>query len=94
MDRFYGMGEDGNALCGMDDCGEMSSWYVFNAMGFYTYSPADPEYLVTVPLFDEVKLQWNDHQTFIIQKKTPAGRSPASPATAASWTAISSRISN
>jgi predicted alpha-1,2-mannosidase len=73
MDRFYGMGADGLALCGMDDCGEMSSWYVFNAMGFYTYSPADPEYIVSVPLFDEVKLKLDDNKTFTIQKKN-AGR--------------------
>ncbi|TWT77408.1 Glycosyl hydrolase family 92 [Posidoniimonas polymericola] len=55
MDRFYGMA-GGHALCGMDDAGEMSSWYVMNAIGLYSYSPADPEYVVTVPLFDEVKL--------------------------------------
>ena len=41
MARFYGM-DSGKTLCGMDDCGEMSSWYVFNAIGLYTYSPADP----------------------------------------------------
>ena len=44
------MGPEGLALCGMDDAGEMSSWYVLNAIGLYTYSPADPEYIVTVPL--------------------------------------------
>lgn len=38
----------------MDDDGEMSS-YVFTALGLYTFSATDPEYLVTVPLFDEVK---------------------------------------
>ena len=38
----------------MDDAGEMSSWYVLNAIGLYTFSPADPEYLVTVPLFNKV----------------------------------------
>lgn len=55
MERFYGM-DDGLTLCGMDDAGEMSSWYVFNAIGFYPYSPADPDYLVSVPLFDTVKM--------------------------------------
>jgi putative alpha-1,2-mannosidase len=39
----------------MDDAGEMSAWYVFNAIGLYTYSPADPEYIVTVPLFPKVE---------------------------------------
>lgn len=54
MGRFYGMGKEGLALAGMDDAGEMSSWYVFNAIGLYTFSPADPEYIVSVPLFDKI----------------------------------------
>ena len=65
MERFYGMGADGLALCGMDDCGEMSSWYVFNAIGIYTYSPADEKYIVTVPLFDKTRVKLND-KTFTI----------------------------
>jgi len=69
MDRFYGMGADGLALCGMDDAGEMSSWYVFGAAGFYPYSPADPSYIVSVPLFDEVKIKLADGKTFTIQKR-------------------------
>ena len=54
MNHYYDMGADHLALAGMDDAGEMSSWFVFNAIGLYTYSPADPEYLVTVPLFNTV----------------------------------------
>jgi putative alpha-1,2-mannosidase len=68
MDRFYGMGENSLALCGMDDCGEMSSWYVFNAMGFYPYSPADEDYIISVPLFDRVDMRLNN-KTFTILKK-------------------------
>src|SRR5690625_6537307 len=41
----------------MDDAGEMSSWFVYNALGCYTYSPAEPHYLITVPLFEEVTLR-------------------------------------
>ncbi|WP_423737350.1 GH92 family glycosyl hydrolase [Chitinophaga caseinilytica] len=55
LNHLYGIGEFGNALCGMDDAGEMSAWYVFCAAGLYTFSATDPAYLVTVPLFDEVK---------------------------------------
>ena len=68
MSRFYGMGEEGLALCGMDDAGEMSSWYVFNAIGFYPYSPADEDYIVSVPLFKEVNFKLNN-KTFTIVKK-------------------------
>lgn len=54
MNHYYDMGRDHLALAGMDDAGEMSSWYVLNAIGLYTYSPADAEYIVSVPLFDRV----------------------------------------
>lgn len=54
MNHYYDMGADKLAYAGMDDAGEMSAWYVFNAIGLYTYSPADPEYIVTVPLFDKI----------------------------------------
>jgi len=68
MNHYYDMGKDKLAYAGMDDAGEMSSWYVFNAIGLYTFSPADPEYIVTVPLFDKVKFQL-DGKTFKIVKK-------------------------
>jgi predicted alpha-1,2-mannosidase len=55
LNSLYGIGEEGLELSGMDDAGEMSAWYVFSAAGLYTFSATDPEYLVTVPLFDEVK---------------------------------------
>ena len=68
MEHYYDMGAEKLAYCGMDDAGEMSAWYVFNAIGLYTYSPADPEYLITVPLFDEVKFNLNG-KDFTIRKK-------------------------
>lgn len=68
LNEQYGMGPEGLAYPGMDDAGEMSSWYVFNAIGLYTYSPADPEYIVTVPLFDKVTFALDDTH-FTITKK-------------------------
>jgi len=56
MNNFYGMGKDKLAYPGMDDAGEMSAWFVFNAMGFYPFSPADPKYIISVPLFDKVEI--------------------------------------
>lgn len=69
LDRFYGMGPEELALAGMDDAGEMTSWYVFNAMGLYTYSPADPEYIVSVPLFDRVKVLLGDGTVWKIRRE-------------------------
>lgn len=68
MDRFYDMGADKLAYAGMDDAGEMSAWYVFNAIGLYTYSPADPEYIISVPLFDKVEFKLDEQTSFTIRK--------------------------
>jgi len=69
MGRFYDMGAEKLALAGMDDAGEMSAWYVFVSLGLYTYSPADPEYIVSVPLFDKVRFSLGDNVAFTITKK-------------------------
>ncbi|MDR0394518.1 MAG: GH92 family glycosyl hydrolase [Tannerella sp.] len=69
MNHYYDMGAEKLAYSGMDDAGEMSSWYVFNAIGLYTYSPADPEYIVSVPLFDRVEFTLGTHIVFTIAKK-------------------------
>ncbi len=69
LNHFYGMGKDQLALAGMDDAGEMSSWYVFNAIGLYTYSPADPSYIISVPLFDKVEFTFGDGTQFSISKR-------------------------
>ncbi len=68
LNSLYGIGEEGLALCGMDDAGEMSAWYVFSALGLYTFSATDPEYLVTVPLFDEVKWKTSTGKWLTIAK--------------------------
>ncbi len=68
MNHYYDMGAEKLAYSGMDDAGEMSAWYVFNAIGLYTYSPADPEYIVTVPLFDKVTFRL-DNKNFTVSKK-------------------------
>jgi putative alpha-1,2-mannosidase len=41
----------------------MSSWYIFNAMGFYPVNPASAEYIIGSPLYDKVEVQFpqSDH---------------------------------
>ncbi len=68
MNHYYDMGSDKLAYAGMDDAGEMSAWYVFNAIGLYTYSPADPEYIISVPIFDQVKFNLGG-KSFTIAKR-------------------------
>ena len=69
LNHYYDMGKDKLAYAGMDDAGEMSSWYVFSAMGFYPFSPADPSYVISVPLFDKVEITQADGKTFTIVKE-------------------------
>lgn len=68
MDRFYDMGADRLAYAGMDDAGEMSAWFVLNALGLYTYSPADAEYIVSVPLFPAATFSLGQRPFQIIRK--------------------------
>jgi len=68
LNSLYGIGQEGLALCGMDDAGEMSAWYVLSALGLYTFSATDPEYLVTVPLFEEVKWKRNNGKALILKR--------------------------
>ena len=74
MNHYYDMGKDKLAYAGMDDAGEMSSWFVFSAMGFYPFSPADPSYVVSVPLFDKVEIRQADGKTFTIVKEKTGKR--------------------
>lgn len=62
------MGNDGLALSGMDDAGEMSAWYVFSALGSYPFSATDAEYIVTVLLFDEVSWKTSSGKVITIKK--------------------------
>ncbi|MEO5997040.1 MAG: glycoside hydrolase domain-containing protein [Chitinophagaceae bacterium] len=55
-------------VSGMDDAGEMSAWYVFSALGLYPFFATDAEYIVTVPIFDEIKWQQNNGKTLTIKK--------------------------
>lgn len=67
---MYGIGMDGLALPGMDDTGEMSSWYVFTAMGLYPFSPSDTTYLVTAPIFNTTKINLPNGNSLEINKHT------------------------
>ena len=55
FDKFYLPKPDG--LCGNDDCGQMSAWYLFSAMGFYPFNPCGGEYVVGAPQVPEAKLK-------------------------------------
>ena len=53
-------------LCGNEDCGQMSAWYVFSAMGFYPVNPVSGEYEIGSPLFPEIRLNLDNGKTFTV----------------------------
>lgn len=65
FDRFYMNKPDG--LCGNDDCGQMSAWYMFSAFGFYPVNPASGEYVLGAPQIKRAKLNLRGGKTFEIK---------------------------
>ncbi|MGL5937170.1 MAG: GH92 family glycosyl hydrolase [Phocaeicola sp.] len=62
MHDLYKNTPDG--LCGNEDCGQMSAWYIFSAMGFYPIDPATGVYEIGTPLFPELTLHLPNKKTF------------------------------
>jgi len=62
MNKLYTPYPDG--LCGDEDNGQTSAWYVFSSIGFYPVCPGQPEYIIGSPLFDKVTLHLENGKTF------------------------------
>jgi predicted alpha-1,2-mannosidase len=63
-----------DGLSGNDDCGQMSSWYVLSALGFYPVAPGIPEYALGAPRFDDIRLNLSNGQSLhIVARGTEAG---------------------
>lgn len=57
---------DPDGLSGNEDCGQMSSWYILNAMGFYQVCPGKPVYSIGRPMFDKVTINLENGKKFTI----------------------------
>lgn len=66
-DQFYQNKPDG--LSGNDDCGQMSAWYIFTAMGFYPVNPADGRYVFGAPQLSRVSIALTNGKSFVIDAK-------------------------
>lgn len=64
FDRFYLPEPDG--LCGNDDCGQMSAWYIFSAMGFYPVNPCGGEYILGAPQIERISLTLPANKLFTV----------------------------
>jgi predicted alpha-1,2-mannosidase len=65
MKEFYTDKPDGLAV--NEDCGAMSSWYIFSSMGFYPENPANGVYVLGSPLFDKATLQTGSGKEFTVE---------------------------
>ncbi len=65
FDRFYQPQRDG--LCGNDDCGQMSAWYLFSAIGFYPVNPVSGEYVFGAPQVRRAKLHLPSGKTLDVR---------------------------
>ncbi|MBB6109039.1 alpha-1,2-mannosidase, putative [Mucilaginibacter lappiensis] len=66
-DQFYQNKPDG--LSGNDDCGQMSAWYIFTAMGFYPVNPVDGRYVFGAPQLSRVSMALANGKSFVIEAK-------------------------
>jgi predicted alpha-1,2-mannosidase len=55
-----------DGLCGNDDCGQMSAWYIFSSLGFYPVCPGSNEYVIGAPSVDKATLTFENGKQLII----------------------------
>lgn len=56
-----------DGLCGNEDCGQMSAWYVFSALGFYPVDPVSLNYAIGTPLFEESVIRLPNGKSFTVR---------------------------
>lgn len=55
-----------DGLCGNEDCGQMSAWYVMSALGFYPVTPGSLVYAIGSPVFPEAVIHFDGGKTFTV----------------------------
>jgi predicted alpha-1,2-mannosidase len=72
MEQMYVPKRDG--LGGNDDCGQMSAWYIFSALGFYPVCPGSGEYVLGAPYLPEMNLTLDNGKTFTVKAPKVSSR--------------------
>ena len=54
-------------ICGNEDTGQMSAWYVFSSLGFYPMDPASGQYELGAPLFEKATIKLSSGKEFVIK---------------------------
>ena len=55
-----------SGICGNEDTGQMSAWYVFSSLGFYPMNPASGQYELGAPLFRKAVIRLASGKEFVI----------------------------
>ena len=66
LTTLYSSKPDG--LCGNEDCGQMSAWYIFSSLGFYPVCPGDNQYVIGYPLFDHAVINLENGNSLSITR--------------------------
>ncbi len=74
LDQQYSDRPDG--LSGNEDCGQMSAWLVFSAMGFYPVVPGSGQYVIGTPWFEKTTIHLDNGKTFTISAPGASARRP------------------
>lgn len=61
-----------DGIPGNEDCGQMSAWHLFSALGFYPVTPCSGEYVLTSPIFSDVTLSLSSGSTLRITANDPS----------------------
>jgi len=70
--REYGFDQGG--LDGDDDCGQMSAWLLFTAMGFYPVNPASGDYIIGSPMYKMMSLRLANGKSFRVEAENNSDR--------------------
>jgi putative alpha-1,2-mannosidase len=67
LTKFYS--NKPNGLCGNDDCGQTSAWYVLSSIGFYPVNPANGEYVLGSPLAEQTEINLETGKHFVVKAR-------------------------
>lgn len=67
LTKFYS--NQPNGLCGNDDCGQTSAWYVLSSIGFYPVNPANGEYVLGSPLAKQTEINLETGKRFVVKAR-------------------------
>lgn len=65
MNTLYANTPEG--ICGNEDTGQMSAWYVFSALGFYPMDPVSGRYELGTPSFDKAVIHLPSGKDFTVR---------------------------